>query len=191
MEGSAAPVNYLSDLFLFDNLGNVDITASTHRALPRLHFAFIHPFMSTLQTYPLCHTLQLHSNLNIYIKALNFFPSQRSICCRELLGLKASPSSIRFVGSYNINFFRYKRYFFAAFGAFTIVSLNYLVWRFQFCAFVENKTAFFANYLLRHGLTAIVDRNTNVTNYLYITTKRRNALENPFRLFMMLPFCEL
>ena len=72
-EGSAAPVNYLSDLFLFDNLGNVDITASTHRALPRLHFAFIHPFMSTLQTYPLCHTLQLHSKLSIYIKALNFF----------------------------------------------------------------------------------------------------------------------
>jgi len=132
--------------------------------------------MSTLQTYPLCHTLQLHSNLNIYIKALNFFPSQRSICCRELLGLKASPSSIRFVGSYDINFFRYKRYFFAAFGAFTIVSLNYLVWRFQFWAFVENKTAFFANYLLRHGLTAVVDRNTNVTSYLYITTKREKLV---------------
>jgi len=76
-------INYLSDL-LFDNLGNVDVTASTHWALPRFHFAFIHPFMSTLQTYPLCHASQLHSNLSIYIKALNFFPSPRRICCREL-----------------------------------------------------------------------------------------------------------
>jgi hypothetical protein len=77
------PIKYLSDL-LFDDLGNVDDTTSTHWTLPRFRFAFIHPFMSTLQTYPLCHTSQLHPNLNIYIKALNFFPSPRKICWREL-----------------------------------------------------------------------------------------------------------
>ncbi len=181
LEGSAAPRQLPIDL-LFDNLGNVNVTASTHWALSRFRFAFIHPFMSTLQTYPLCHTSQLHSNLIIYIKTLNFFPSQTRICCRELLRLEASPSFSCFVGSCNLNFLRYKGYFFAAFGAFTIVSLNYLVWRFQFCAFVKNKTASFANYLLRHGLTATLERNTNVTRYLYITTKRRSALER-------LPIC--
>jgi hypothetical protein len=125
------------------------------------------------------HSATLHNSIQTSVSTLKhliFFHHQEEFVA-ENLGMEASPSSSCFVGSYNLNFFRYKRYFFAAFGAFTIVSLNYLVWRFQFCAFVENKTALFANYLLRHGLTAILDRNTNVTRYLYITTKRRNALE--------------
>ena len=136
MEGPAAPVNYLSDLFLFDNLRNVDITASTHRALPRLHFAFINPFISTLQTYPLCHASSLPSNLGIYIEALNFFHRKGAFVVENLLGLEPSVSSTCFVSRSDLNFFRYKRYFFAAFGAFTIVSLNYLVWGFQFCAVI-------------------------------------------------------
>lgn len=180
MEGSAAPVNYLSDLFLFDNLRNVDITASAHRALPRLHFAFISPFISALQAYPLCHASSLPSNLGIYIEALNFFHRKGAFVVKNLLGLEPSVSSTCFVCRSDHNFFRYKRYFFAAFGAFTIVSLNYLVWGFQICAFVENKTAFFANYLLRQGLTAVANRNRTVTSYLYITTKRRSSLESVF-----------
>jgi regulation of enolase protein 1 (concanavalin A-like superfamily) len=32
--------------------------------------------------------------------------------------------------------------------------LNYLVWRFQFYAFVQDKTTFFTKYLLRQDLTA-------------------------------------
>jgi hypothetical protein len=52
------------------------------------------------------------------------------------------------------------------------VRLNYLVWRFQFGAFVENKTTFFTDYLLRQDLTAVAERNTTETNYLCIMTKR-------------------
>jgi hypothetical protein len=66
LEGSATSVNLRSDLFLFDNLGNVDVTTSTHWASSRFHFAYIYPFMSTLQTYPLCHISQLHSNLYLH-----------------------------------------------------------------------------------------------------------------------------
>lgn len=110
------------------------------------------------------------------LKHLIFFIT-KGICCREILRFEVSSSSACFVGSYNINFLWYKRYFFAAIRTFSIVSLNYLVWRFQLCAFVENKTTFFANYLLRQGLTAIVDRNTNATNYLYITTRHQSTLK--------------
>jgi hypothetical protein len=77
----------------------------------------------------------------------------------------------RFVCRSNLNFFRDKGYLFAAFGAFTVMSLNYFIWGFQFCAFVEDKTAFFTNYLLRQDLTAVAERNTTDTNYLYIMTK--------------------
>jgi len=126
------PVNYLSDLFPFDNLRNVDVTASTHRTLPRLHFAFINPFMSTLQTYPLCHASSLPSNLGIYLEALNFFHHNRAFVEKNLLRLEPSVSSTCFVGRFDHNFFRHKRYFFAAFRAFAIMSLNYLVWGFQF-----------------------------------------------------------
>jgi hypothetical protein len=73
LEDAAAPTNYLSELLPFDNLRNVDIAASTHRALPRLHFAFVNPFISTLQAYPLCHASSLPSNLGIYVETLNFF----------------------------------------------------------------------------------------------------------------------
>jgi hypothetical protein len=69
------PVNYMSDL-LFDNLGNVDVAASTHWARSRFRFAFIHPFMSTLQTYPICHASQLHSTLVSTLKHLIFFHHQ-------------------------------------------------------------------------------------------------------------------
>jgi hypothetical protein len=137
------------------------------------------------------HSATLHNSIQASVSTLKhliFFHHQEESVGALRDG--SSPSSTCFVGSCNLNFFRYKRYFFAAFGAFTIVSLNYLVWRFQFCAFVENKTAFFANYLLRQGLTAIVDRNTNVTRYLYITTKRRSTLKNPPIVYEV-PFCEL
>jgi len=89
-------------------------------------------------------------------------------------------SSACFAGRFDLNFFRYEGYFSVAFGAFTLVSLNYLVWGFQVCAFVENKTAFFANYLLRQAITAVVEQNTIVTNYLCITTLRRSPLERLF-----------
>jgi len=72
---------------LFDNLGNVDVTTSTHWASPRLHFSYIYPFMSTLQTYPLCHISRLHSTF-IYIKALNFFLSQRIIVVEKFCDLR-------------------------------------------------------------------------------------------------------
>jgi hypothetical protein len=132
LEGAAAPVNFLSDLFPFDNLRNVDNTASTHRALPRLHFAFIDPFISTLQAYPLCHVSSLPSNLGIYIEALNFFHHNEVFVEKNVLRLEPLVSSTCFVGRFNHNFFRHEGYFFAAFGAFTIVSLNYLIWGFQF-----------------------------------------------------------
>jgi hypothetical protein len=51
--------------FRFDDFRNVDVTASTHRALSRLYFAFVYPFMSTFQAYPLCHVLSLQSILGI------------------------------------------------------------------------------------------------------------------------------
>jgi hypothetical protein len=139
--------------------------------------------LSSTHLYP--HFIQTHSvtlhhfpqTSIICIKTLNFFHRNGAFVEKKLLRLEPSVPSTCFVGRFNHNFFRHKGYFFAAFGAFTIISLNYLVWRFQFCAFVENKTAFFANYLLRQGLTAVLDRNTIVTSYLYITTKRRSALE--------------
>jgi|GEM_PF-3185761 len=143
-----------------------------------------------LSSFHLCphfihtHSATLHHSIQTSVSTLKhlIFSITKNICCIQLPGLETSSPSICFVSSYNLNFFRNKRYFFAALGTFTLISLNYLVWRFQFCAFVENKTAFFANYLLRHGLTAIVDRNTNVTGYLYVTTKHRSALETVFLL---------
>ena len=127
------PVNYLSDLFLFDNLWNVDNTGSTHRALPRLHFAFVNPFISTLQAYPFCHASSLPSNLGICIEALNIFHNNRaSVKLEKLPGLEPSSSSTRFACRSDLNFFRYEGYLIAAFRAFTIVSLNYLIWGFQF-----------------------------------------------------------
>jgi hypothetical protein len=39
--------------------------------------------------------------------------------------------------------------------------LNYLVWRFQFYAFVQDMTTFFADYLLRQDLTAVADEIHN------------------------------
>jgi hypothetical protein len=54
------------------------------------------------------------------------------------------------------------------------VSLDYLIWGFQFYAFIEYEPAFFANYLLWQGLTAVAERNTTDTNYLYITTNRKS-----------------
>ncbi len=168
------------DSFLFNDLRNVDDAASTHGALPRLHFTFTDPFMSTLHTHPLCHASSLPSNLDICIKALNFFHHKIAFTVEKLLGLEPSMSSACFAGRFDLNFFRYEGYFSVAFGAFTLVSLNYLVWGFQVCAFVENKTAFFANYLLRQAITAVVEQNTIVTNYLCITTLRRSPLERLF-----------
>jgi len=61
LEGSAAPARFMPELFPFYNLWNVDDAASTHRALPRLNFAFIDPFVFTLHACPICHDSSLPS----------------------------------------------------------------------------------------------------------------------------------
>lgn len=95
-----------------------------------------------------------------------------SIAIEPFIGLRgALSSSPRYVCRFNLNFFWYKRNFFTTFRTFPIVSLNYLVGRFQLYAFVENKTTFFTDYLLRQDLTAVAEQNTTDTNYLYIMTK--------------------
>ena len=124
-----SPIFY--DLFLVNDLRNVDDTASTHRALPRLHITFTDPFMSTLHTHPICHASSLPSNLGICIKTLNFFHHKIAFILEKLFGLEPLTSSACSNGRFNLNFFRHERYFSVAFGAFTLVSLNYLVWRFQ------------------------------------------------------------
>ena len=133
--------------------------------------------MSTLHTHPIYHASSLPSNLVICVKTLNFFHHKIAFTLEKHFGLEPSTSSPGFTGRFNFNFFRFERYFSVALGTFTLMNLNYLVWRFQFCAIVENKTAFFANYLLRQGTITIVERNTIITNYLYIMTPRRSPLE--------------
>jgi hypothetical protein len=102
-----------------------------------------------------------------------------SITIEPVYGLRLSSStclSCRF----NLNFFRYERYLIAAFRTFAVVRLNYLVGGFQFYAFVENKTAFFTDYLLRQDLTAVAEPNTTDTNYLYIMTKQSSKYRTSF-----------
>ena len=73
---SRCPANFLFDLLLFDDSRNVDDAASTHGALPRLDFAFVAPFMSTLHTCPLHHFPLPSSNLGVILRKLNFFPQK-------------------------------------------------------------------------------------------------------------------
>ena len=174
---SPSPPQYPSDLFPFDDLRNIDVTASTHRALPRFHFAFVNPFISTLQAYPLCHASSLPSNLGICLETLNIFHHNGTFAILEKLPRLEPSSSTRLVCRFNLNFFRYEGYLFAAFRASTIMSLDYLVWGFQFYAFVEDKTTFFTNYLLWQDLTAVAERNTTDTNYLYIATESQILLQ--------------
>jgi hypothetical protein len=94
-----------------------------------------------------------------------------SITREQFMELEHLSSFPQYVCRFDFNFLRYERNLFAAVRAFAIVGLDYLVWRFQFCAFIEDKTAFFTNYLLRQDLTAVAERNTTDTNYLCIMTR--------------------
>ena len=103
--------------------------------------------------------------------ALNFYCHTKYYCL--LWVFSNSTFSARFICWFNFNFFWDKWNLFTTFWAFAIMILNYFIRWFQFWAFVKNKTTFFTNYLLRQYLTAVLDRNTNVTNYLYITKQRK------------------
>jgi hypothetical protein len=54
-------------LFPFDDFRNVDNTFSANRALPRLFFAVVDPFMSALHAYPLCHASHFPPNLSQFL----------------------------------------------------------------------------------------------------------------------------
>jgi hypothetical protein len=113
-----------------------------------------------------------------------FFSAKEFQYCSLFLELEPSAPSPRIFSSFNHNFCWHKSNLFAASRAFTVVSLNNLIWRFQVCAFIKNMTAFFTNYLLRQGLSVHVDRNTIVAGYLYITTNLRNTLKMAFPPYM-------
>jgi hypothetical protein len=110
---------------------------------------------------------------------------------RRTWGREASRSFGCFVGSCNLNLLRYKRDFFAAFGAFAIVILNYLVWRLQLCAFVENIAAFFANYLLRHGLTATCRPKYKRHKLFIHYDEKQKRIGESIPIVYEIAFCEL
>lgn len=127
-----------------------------------------------LSSTHLCpHFMHTHSATFFYsfqTSISNFKHLIFSITIEPVYGLSLSSSTCLFC-RFNLNFFRYERYLIVAFRAFAVMSLNYLVGGFQFYAFVENKTTFFTDYLLRQDPTTVAERNTTDTNYLYIVTK--------------------
>jgi len=95
---------------------------------PQLHFFPHFKHIQSVISFTLFEILlSLLIHLILSIKSLH--PPRMCLC---LFCNLFSASSACIVGSCNLNFFWHKRYFFAAFGAFTIMSLNYLIWRLQF-----------------------------------------------------------
>ena len=115
------------------------------------------------------------------LRTLNIFHREGAFVVLENFPrLELSSSSTCFFCRFDVNFFWYERNFVAAFGTFTVVSLNYLVWGFQFWPFVENKTAFFANYLLRQDLTAVSEKIQPLQPIYILWLTVKLSLQEPF-----------